>query len=306
MKKYKIENSDLEVSSVVVGCMRHAEKSAEEIEELILTALDEGVNFFDHADIYGGGKSEELFGTVLEKHPELREKMIIQTKCGIIPGVMYDFSKEHILNSVDESLARLKTDYVDVLLLHRPDALMDPRVVAEAFNELHESGKVRYFGVSNMNASQIALLQKYCSQKILFNQMQFSVVNAQMVEVGINVNMMNNGGLDRDGDTLNYCRLNDITIQAWSILQIDLGSGSYLNHPDYKALNEKLNELADKYNVSPACIATAWILKHPANMQAIAGTTSPAHLKDLCKAADITITNEEWYQLYLSVDRILP
>ena len=149
MKYFQLPQTNLNVSRIALGCMRIADKSVDEVDELIKTALDAGINFFDHADIYGGGKSEKVFGEVLKRHPDYRQKMIIQTKCAIVPGQRYDFSKEHILKSVDDSLMRLNTDYVDILLLHRPDALCDPKEVAEAFDELYEAGKVKYFGVSN-------------------------------------------------------------------------------------------------------------------------------------------------------------
>lgn len=305
MKYINIANSDLKVSQIALGCMRIAGKSEEDIEKLVLKAMELGINFFDHADIYGGGKSEEIFGQILAKHPELRERMIIQTKCGIRQGY-YDFSKEHILNSVENSLKRLQTDYVDILLLHRPDALMNPKEVAEAFDELYETGKVKYFGVSNMNSYQIALIQKYTKHKLLFNQLQFNVVNAGMIDSGINVNMDNAQSIDHDSSILDYCRINDITIQPWSILQASWEKGTFLDHPDYQKLNDKLAELGEKYGLSKSAMSLAWILRHPANMQPIAGTTSPEHLEDLCKATSIELTREDWYALYLSVDRPLP
>lgn len=305
MKYINIANSDLKVSQIALGCMRIAGKSEEDTEKLVLKAMELGINFFDHADIYGGGKSEEIFGQILAKHPELRERMIIQTKCGIRQGY-YDFSKEHILNSVENSLKRLQTDYVDILLLHRPDALMDPKEVAEAFDELYETGKVKYFGVSNMNSYQIALIQKYTKHKLLFNQLQFNVVNAGMIDSGINVNMDNAQSIDHDSSILDYCRINDITIQPWSILQASWEKGTFLDHPDYQKLNDKLAKLGEKYGLSKSAMSLAWILRHPANMQPIAGTTSPEHLEDLCKATSIELTREDWYALYLSVDRPLP
>jgi len=305
MKYIKIKNTELVVSNIALGCMRLV-KPVEEVEEVVKKAIDLGINFFDHADIYGGGRSEKLFGEVIKRNPELRSKMIIQTKCGIVPGVCYNSSKEHILKQVNQSLEYLQTDYIDVLLLHRPDALVDPKEVAEAFDELYLSGKVKYFGVSNMNALQIELLKKEIKQPIVFNQLQFNVVNSSMIDSGIHVNMDDNQAIDRDGSLLDYCRIQDITIQPWSILQASWQKGSYLNHPDYVALNNKLNELANKYAVTPACIAVAWILRHPANMQPIAGTTSLLHLEELVKANQISLTREEWYQLYLSTGKTLP
>ena len=295
---------DLKVSNIALGCMRIESKSNEEVEQLVLGALDLGINFFDHADIYGGGVSETKFGYVLKKHPELRNKMIIQTKCGIKDN-SYDFSKQYIIDSVNGSLERLNTNYIDILLLHRPDALMDPVEVASAFDELYKTGKVKHFGVSNMNAYQIELLQKYCKQKICINQLQLSLAHTCLIDEGMYVNMKNDEGISRDGnDVLNYCRLNDITVQAWSILQIDLDRGTFLDSPDYKELNAKLEKYSQKYNVSKSCIAVSWILRHPANIQAIAGTTNLDHLKQLVMANDFELEHDEWYDLY-SADKVL-
>ncbi|MFQ6861827.1 MAG: aldo/keto reductase family oxidoreductase [Beduini sp.] len=305
MKYIDILNSDLKVSQIALGCMRIAGKTPEQLEELLSKAMDLGINFFDHADIYGGGKSEEVFGEVLKRHPDWREKMIIQTKCGICKGY-YDFSKKHIIESVNKSLERLQTDYVDVLLLHRPDALMDPKEVAEAFDELYENKMVKYFGVSNMTPYQIELIQKYTKHKLLFNQVQFNVVNAGMIDSGINANMTNPQSVDHDGGILDYCRIHDITIQPWSILQASWEKGTFLDHPDYQKLNDLLATLGEKYKVNKSTLSLAWILRHPASMQPIAGTTSPDHLEELCQAVDIELSREDWYALYLSVDRPLP
>ncbi len=306
MKKYKLNNTDLEVSELILGCMRIASKSVDEVEVLVKEALEQGINFFDHADIYGRGKSEELFGEVLKRNPELREQMIIQTKCGIIPGKMYDSSKEHILESVKLSLERLKTTYIDVLLIHRPDALGDPKEIAEAFNELFDKGLVKHFGVSNYSAAQIALLQKYVKFPLLFNQIQASIVHSGIFDTGIFMNTINENIQDRDGSVLDYCRLHDIKIQAWSPIQASWAEGTFINHPDYKELNIVLERLAKKYNADKAAIAIAFLLRHPANMQVILGTTSVKHLKDSCKATAFSITREEWYELYLAQGKPLP
>ena len=304
MEYFDLPHTDLKVSRVALGCMRIANKSVEEVEELVKAALDEGINFFDHADIYGGGKSEELFGKVLQKHPELRKEMIIQSKCGIRPGICFDFSKEYILASVDSILSRLQTDYLDILLLHRPDALMDPQEVSEAFDELYQAGKVRYFGVSNQNPGQIELLKKYCKQPIIINQLQFGPAHAQMIDSGIYANM--DEGIDHDGDILNYCRLNDITIQPWSTIRSSLSEDTFIDNPKYPKLNEQLDKLADKYNVSKVAIVTAWILRHPAQMQPIAGTTSIKNMLDTIKGVEVKLTREEWYAIYTAEDKPLP
>lgn len=304
MKKIKMYDA-FEASSIALGCMRIADKSVEQVEALVKSALDAGINFFDHADIYGGGKSEELFGEVLKLHPDWREKMVIQTKCGIRQGY-YDFSKEHILSSVETSLRHLQTDFIEVLLLHRPDTLMDPKEVAEAFDILYESGKVKYFGVSNMNVMQMELLQKYCKYPLKVNQLQFNPVNATLIDAGINVNMDNVHAIDRDGGMLEYARLHDITIQPWSILQASWEKGTFLNHPDYEKLNETLERIGNTYGISKTAVNLAWILRHPAKMQAIAGTTNPEHLLELCRGADVELTRQEWYEIYLSAGKMLP
>lgn len=306
MKYFQLPKTDLNVSRVALGCMRIANKSTDEVEELVKTALDLGINFFDHADIYGGGQSEQVFGEVLQRNPGLREKMIIQTKCAIVPGKRYDFSKEHILNSVDASLKRLQTDYVDILLLHRPDALCDPKEVAEAFDILYESGKVKYFGVSNHTPFQIQLLQKYTQHPIIINQLQLSIVHSVMIDSGLNMNMKEAWAQDKDGGVLDFCRLNDITIQPWSVVQASWSEGTFLNNPDYQKLNDVMQELADEYNVTKSAIAIAWLLRHPACMQPIVGTTSSAHLKESVAACDIELTRQQWYDLYLAGDKPLP
>ena len=219
MRKLVIGNTNLEAPEIGLGCMRITGlKDKKEVRSLIDTAMDCGVNFFDHADIYDSGHAEEVFGEVVE--PAMRQKMIIQSKCGIIPGKAYDFSKEHIVESVEKSLKRLKTDYLDLLLLHRPDTLMEPEEVAEAFEELEKSGKVRYFGVSNENSMQMELLNKYCGNRIKVNQLQFSIAHCDIIDSGLNVNVHEEAGINRDGSVLEYCRLKDITIQAWSSVSV--------------------------------------------------------------------------------------
>lgn len=306
MKLIPLGKSGLEVPAVALGCMRIKDVSLKEAENLIHTSLELGCNFFDHADIYGGGECESFFADALHMSPSIREKLLLQSKCGIVPGVMYDFSKEHILTSVDGILRRLQTDYLDVLVLHRPDALMDPEEVAEAFDTLQESGKVRHFGVSNQKPSQMELLQKYIKQPLVSDQLQFSITNSSMVQSGLEVNMTTGGAVDRDDSVLDYCRLNDITIQTWSPFQYGFFEGIFLNNDKFPKLNAVLDELAGKYGVSSTTIAAAWILRHPAKMQLIAGTTKPSRFAEICQAADITLTREEWYRLYLAAGHILP
>lgn len=306
MKLIPLGKSGLQVPAVALGCMRIKDISLKEAESLIDTSLELGCCFFDHADIYGGGECESFFADAIHMSPSVREKIILQSKCGIVSGVMYDFSKEHILNSVNGILHRLKTDYLDVLVLHRPDALMEPEEVADAFDILQSSGKVRHFGVSNQKASQMKLLQKYIKQPLVTDQLQFSLTNSSMVQSGLEVNMTTDGAVDRDDSVLDYCRLNDITIQTWSPFQYGFFEGIFLNNEKFPELNRALDELADKYNVTSTAVAAAWILRHPAKMQLIAGTTKAARLTEICRAAEITLTREEWYRLYLAAGHILP
>ena len=305
MKNINIGNGAIKASEISLGCMRMADISKEKASKLINTALDEGINFFDHADIYGAGKSEEIFAEAIDMNPTIREKMIIQSKCGIRPG-FFDFSKEHIINSVDASLKRLKTDYLDTFLLHRPDTLMEPEEVSEAFAELYASGKVRHFGVSNQNPMQIELLNKYLNNKIIINQLQLSIMNTGMIDSGLNVNMKINSSIDRDGSILEYCRLKDITIQAWSPFQYGMFEGVFLDNDKFPEVNAKINEIAALKGVSNTVIATAWILRHPAKIQTIVGTTNAARLKDICKASDVKLTRQEWYEIYIAAGNKLP
>lgn len=304
MKYIKI-NNEINASEISLGCMRINNLSKSDAAIHLNTALEEGINFFDHADIYAGGKSEEAFADAIDMNPSIRERLIIQTKCGIRQGY-YDFSKEHILESVEGSLKRLKTDYIDVLLLHRPDTLMEPEEVAEAFSKLHESGKVKYFGVSNQNPMQIQLLNKYLKNKIIINQLQLSITNTGIIDSGLNVNMKIAPSIDRDGSILDFCRLNDITIQAWSPFQYGFMEGVFLDNDKFPELNNKINELADMKKVTNTAIASAWILRHPAKIQPIVGTTNTNRLKDICKASNIELTRQEWYEIYRVAGNNLP
>lgn len=306
MKTINLSTTDLKVPAIVAGCMRIDWLDKASLCNLINTCVELGINFFDHADIYGGGRCEELFADAFADTGIKREDIILQSKCSIVPGRMYNLSKEHILESVDNILKRLNTEYLDVLLLHRPDALVEPEEVADAFNILKESGKVNYFGVSNHKPMQIELLQKYTNQKLIINQLQLSIPVSNMIANGMEVNMTSDGAVDRDGSVLDYCRLKDITIQAWSPFQKANWTGCFVGSDDYSELNNVMNELARKYNVTPTTIASAWILRHPANMQLIAGTTNANRMKEIAAAANIELTREEWYRLYLAAGHILP
>ncbi|MGC8708514.1 MAG: aldo/keto reductase [Athalassotoga sp.] len=305
MRTIEIANGEIRSSEIALGCMRIADMPVKDVSKLITTAIEEGINFFDHADIYGGGKSEEVFGTALKEMKGVREKIFIQTKCGIRDGY-YDFSKDHILEAVDGSLKRLKTDYIDVLLLHRPDALVDPEEVAEAFSILHASGKVRNFGVSNHNPMQIELLSQYLNQRIIVNQLQLSITNTGMIDAGLNVNMQIDKSVDRDGSVLDYCRLNGITIQAWSPFQYGFFDGVFLDNTKFKTLNDEMDKVAKKYDVPKSAIPIAWILRHPAKIQPIVGTTNAKRLKEICQASNVNLTKKEWYDLYKAAGNKLP
>ena len=302
---YRIElgKSGLQVPTVVVGCMRISDKSEKEVSAFVNTALENGANFFDHADIYGGGKSESVFGKAIAG--SMRDKVIIQTKCGIRQG-RFDFSYEHITESVNGSLERLGTDYIDVLLLHRPDALMEPEEVARAFDELKASGKVRHFGVSNQNPYQMQLLQSCMDMPLCANQLQFGVMHAPMIQSGINVNMYNESAVNRDGGVLDFCRLNKITIQPWSPMQYGFFDGCFIDNEKFPDVNSKMAEIAEKYGVSKTTIAFAWILRHPAKMQPVTGTTNLERLTDCLKASEVKLTREEWYEIYRAAGNILP
>ena len=305
MNKINVSNSKLVIPEIALGCMRISEMSKDQVDKLVNTALDEGINFFDHADIYGGGKSEEVFASAVDMTSSNREKMIIQSKCGIRNG-FFDFSKDYILESVDGILNRLQTDYLDVLLLHRPDSLMEPEEVAEAFGILHKNGKVRNFGVSNQSSMQIELLKKSVKQNLIFNQLQLSIKRTGMIDAGLNVNMKVDNSVDHDGAILDYCRLNEMTIQAWSPFQYGYFEGVFLNNDKFPELNKVIDKMAAKYNVTNSAIAVAWILRHPAKIQTIIGTTNSGRVSDMAKASDFTLSREEWYEIYRSAGNVLP
>lgn len=306
MKNVAWGATNKKVPAIAVGCMRMDSVPAEQVAQLIDKAMENGVNFFDHADIYGGGECERIFARALKMTDVKREDIFVQSKCGIIPGKMYNLSKEYIIKSVDDCLERLEMEYLDALLLHRPDALVEPEEVAEAFDELEKAGKVRHFGVSNHTPMQIELLKKYVKQPIVANQMQFGPAHASMVRSGMEANMMTEGALNRDGSVLDYCRVNDITIQTWSPFQYGIFEGVFLNNDKFPELNEKINEIAEKYGVKNTTVVVAWILRHPANMQVLSGSMTLSRFEDICKAAQVELTREEWYEIYLAAGNMLP
>ena len=298
MKYIQLGKSGLTVPSVALGCMRIRDVSAKEAEELVATALELGCNFFEHADIYGQGTCEEALADAIHMSPSVRDKILLQSKCGIVSGVMYDFSKEHILSSVDGILKRLRTDYLDVLVLHRPDALMEPEEVAEAFNQLQQSGKVRNFGVSNHKPMQVELLKTCVQQPLIMNQLQFSVAHPDLVDASQPLRMQPHALADTNGDVLTYSRIHKMTIQAWSPFQFGFYGGPFMDNGQYPELNQVAGRLAEKRQVSKSAIAIAWILRHPAKIQPLIGTTNAQRLRDICTGINVELTREEWYELY--------
>lgn len=294
------------VPSVAVGCMGLNRLSEAEAADFLAAALGEGLNFFDHADIYGGGECESLFGSAMKRLGVPRDAFVLQSKCGIVPGKMYDFSEEHILRAAEGSLRWLGTDHLDVLLLHRPDVLMQPEEVASAFDKLERDGKVLGFGVSNMHPYQLELLRTAVKQPLIADQLQLSAAHAGMISCGFEVNMQTGGAAARDGYILDYCRLHGITVQAWSPFRYGFFEGVFLDDPKFAALNGVLARLGEKYGVQKSAVAAAWILRIPAKVQVVTGTADAAHLREIAAGADVTLLREEWYEIYTAAGHILP
>lgn len=308
MKYISVDHGPQTASSIILGCMRMPSLSVPDAAKMIRTADELGINFYDNATCYTNGEAESRFGDAFAEAGVKRENVIIQSKCGLVfERNEFDWTRENILSSTEDSLRRMKLEYLDVLLLHRPDVLFDPEEVAAAFDQLEKSGKVRYFGVSNVPPMQLELLRKYVRQPLIFNQLQLSLEQSQLIDQDLYINnLTTERSINRDGGLLNYCRLHDITIQAWSPLQYGFFKGCFVDDPQFPELNKALQELADKYQVPKTAIAIAWILRHPAHMQAIAGTMNPDHLRDICQAASVELTHHEWYQLYLAAGKYLP
>ena len=309
MSTFTPPQTTLDASKVILGLMRITDLDAEQIRTLVGTALDAGINVIDHADIYGGTPHlcEQRFGDAVTLSAAQRESIIIQSKVGIRPGY-FDFSREHILETVDGSLKALNTEYLDTLLLHRPDTLVEPEEVAAAFDELHAAGKVRNFGVSNHTPGQIELLKRSVKQPLAFNQVQLSITHSPIIAAGVAANMAGlDQSLDRENGILDYCRLNDITLQAWSPFQKGFFDGVFLgDRVDYPDLNDALDEIAAAHGVTPTGIAVAWITRHPARMQVVLGTTKPERVVESAAGADVPLTREEWYRLFTTAGHILP
>lgn len=305
MNFMSVGTTGIEASRLVLGCMRMSELSVAEAADVLRAAQASGINFYDHADIYGGGKSETVFAQAAKAAGLKRDELFLQSKVGIRKG-FFDFSKEHIVSSVEGILDRLETDHLDFLLLHRPDTLVEPEEVAAAFEHLEQSGKVKYFGVSNQNPMQIELLQKYVPMKLQANQLQFGPAHTPMVDAGFNVNMFDEAGLNRDGSILDYSRLKEMTIQPWSPFQVDLSQGLFIKHPAYQELTAKLQVYSDERGVTLEAIVMAWILRHPAMMQPIVGSMNPERITKMCEGTTVELSRQEWYDIYLSAGNSLP
>lgn len=308
MQHIDITNGPRHVARLILGCMRMPRLNTKEAASLIHKSYELGINFYDHATCYGEGEAESRFGEAFASTGLRREDIVLQSKCGLhFDQQVFDWSKEDILKSVDDSLRRLKTDYLDVLLLHRPDLLYEPEDIAEAFALLEHSGKVRHFGVSNTMPMQIELLKRYVAQPLVFNQLQLSLEQSQLIDQNL---YMNNKTTDRsamlDGSALDYCRLHDICIQAWSPMQVGMFQGVFVDNPDYPELNQALAEIGEKYNVSKSAIAIAWILRHPANMQVILGSMQESRIEEMSRACEVELSRQEWYKLYLASGKFLP
>lgn len=306
MKMINIKNEP--VPALAQGCMRIDTLSENEVTDLIQSDLEHGINFFDHADIYGGGLCETKFGQVLKKQPSLRDQIIIQSKCGIHRSktTHYDFSKQYIINCVNESLTRLHTSYLDYLLLHRPDALMEPKEIQEAFQELYTAGKVKHFGVSNHNRFQIEMMQKDITCPLEINQMQMSMLHTPMIDAGLHVNIIDEKAIERDNGTIEYCRLHNITMQCWSPYQYGMFEGTFLGNDKFPEVNAVIDKIAYSHGVKNTTIVTAWLLRHPAHMQVIYGSVHADRIVDIVKACEIQLTREEWYELYVAAGNMLP
>jgi predicted oxidoreductase len=311
MKTFTLPGTEITAPNVVLGLMRIAEKTDDEIRELVRTARDAGIDFVDHADIYGRElhECERRFAQAMQLTPSQRAELTIQSKAGIVKdGPYFDFSYEHLIESVEGSLAALGTDYLDILLLHRPDALVEPEEVARAFDDLEAAGKVRAFGVSNHTPRQIDLLKRYVRQPLVANQLQLSITHAPILTQGVAANMVAEGQsatLD-GGGIVDYCRLNDITVQAWSPFQAGFFTGVFLGSPEYVQLNAVIDRLAAAYDVPAIAIATAWITRHPANMQVVLGTTSPERVAAAAQGSDLPLTRAEWYELFRAAGHLVP
>lgn len=312
MKTIPLGSTTVAIPAVALGVMRMAEKSREEAARIVSTAIDSGMTFFDTADCYSAGESSRRLGQALEDLSVERDSVMIQTKFGIFRDpashsiTRYDFSRRHLVAALDDELRNLRTDHVDLVLLHRPDTLVDLDDLAAAFDDIAQAGKARWFGVSNVSPMQIKLLQGAVPQRLQVNQLQFGLGHTGMIRQEFHVNMEDGASVDHDGGLLSYCRLHHLTIQAWSPFQYGFFEGVFLGSPKFPALNARLEVLAQKYGVDPSAIAVAWILRHPAGMQVLLGSMTPDRLMRMVAGAEIRLEAQEWYDLYIAAGNDLP
>ncbi|KRM11901.1 aldo/keto reductase [Paucilactobacillus suebicus] len=317
MKTIKLGNSELTASNVALGIMRMDQLTVKQAAEVLTTAKEAGITYIDSADIYGEGESEKRFSAAMKEAGFTRDDFLIQSKGGIIVdptrseggvvfGSRYDFSKQHLLEAVDGILTRLNIDYLDSFLLHRPDPLMEVDEIAEAFDELQTSGKVRHFGVSNFNPQQIELVQSAVHQRLMFDQLQFGLMHTGMIDLGMHTNMADDDSVDHNGGLLEYAQRKGMTVQAWSPYQYGMFEGPFIDNPKFPELNEELQKVADAKGVTKNAIATAWILRHPAKIQVILGSMNPQHIKESAAGSGVELTKQEWYDLYFKAGHILP
>ncbi len=312
MRTFTLPGTDMVVPNIVAGMMRISQMDDADIRTLVRTALDQGITFFDHADVYGGElhRSERRFAEAMRFSPSERAGIVLQTKCGIVHGPRggyFDFSHDHIIESVEGSLKALDTDYIDILLLHRPDALVEPEEVARAFDELAAAGKVRHFGVSNHTPGQIELLRRWVRQPLVADQVQLSITHSPLIAQGLAMNMqVEDQSVSRDLGLVDYARLNDITLQAWSPFHAGLTDGPFLGDPRYAELNQVIDRLAGEYGVTPIGVATAWITRHPAGIQVVTGTTRPSRLIEAAAGSDLPLARSDWYELFTAAGHIVP
>ncbi len=299
------------VSAMVLGLMRIAGRPDDEVRRLVGAALDAGVTMIDHADMYGRTlhECERRFAEAMRLTPSQRDALTIQSKVGVLrDGPRYDLSYEHVVAGVEGSLAALRTDRLDVLLLHRPDPLVEPEEVARAVDDLHAAGKVLAFGVSNHTPRQVELLQRHLRQPLVVNQLQLSLTHAPVITQGLVSNMRDEpqATVQDGGGVLDFCRLHDITVQAWSPFQAGFLDGVFLGSPRHPELNAVIDRVAREHGVPPIAVATAWITRHPAGMQVVLGSTTPERVVDACRGADVVLTRVEWYDLLRAAGHRVP
>lgn len=315
-KKYPLSRSLKNNSLVAFGCMGLGGSwdknpistvDIKKAHEVVDAAIDSGIKLFDHADIYTFGKAEQVFGEVLKTRPELRELISIQTKCAIrfeddLGPARYDCSPEWIINSVENSLSRLNIEQLDILMLHRPDPLMEPELIAQVFDTLTASGKVKHFGVSNMQHHQMSFLSSALSQPLVVNQVELSLSHLAWLEEGVTSGNAGDPSVNYGAGTIEYCRQNNIQLQSWGCLSQGLFTGRDISKEalHIQKTAELISQLSAEYQVSKEAVVLAWLKRHPANIQPVIGTTNIERIKACVEVDNINLTREHWYALWLS------